>query len=288
MVRWLLQSSSQGPWCGRLLFLASPGLDLGIGPDTLSSVLLGVDGCTQWGCALGFLPPCCSICIVGARHIGSCGWLLPWSSVSLLWLLHCISFCWVCSYMGVSYLLVGVSCLASVSFFTFLVLRFASLSRILLGLSGPVFSLAFLSSCLGVLPWGYIGSLFLVSLFSRCCWLLLWVSLPGSLPCFPVYELVWFSSCWSGIWSARTLFLLVGYCLVLSLVGPGGRFKKAYGLLNLRALKFSPLNKIHIFQCMGTIFCVEFQRYPLKFHTKYLTHTLKGTIFIQHWNFKSS
>ena len=25
---------------------------------------------------------------------------------------------------------------------------------------------------------------------------------------------------------------------------------------------------------MGKIFCVEFQRYPLKFHTKYLTHTL--------------
>ena len=72
------------------------------------------------------------------------------------------------------------------------------------------------------------------------------------------------------------------------IASPGGRFKKAYELLNLRALKFSPLNKIHIFQCMGKIFCVEFQRYPLKFHTKYLTHTLKGTIFIQHWNFKSS
>ena len=76
-------------------------------------------------------------------------------------------------------------------------------------------------------------------------------------------------------------------CLGLNVL-TGGRFKKAYELLNLRALKFSPLNKIHIFQCMGKIFCVEFQRYPLKFHTKYLTHTLKGTIFIQHWNFKSS
>ena len=29
----------------------------------------------------------------------------------------------------------------------------------------------------------------------------------------------------------------------------------------------------HIFQCMGKIFRVEFQRVPLKFHTKYLTHT---------------
>ena len=27
-------------------------------------------------------------------------------------------------------------------------------------------------------------------------------------------------------------------------------------------------------------FCVEFQMYPLKFHTKYLTHTLKDMIFL--------
>ena len=69
---------------------------------------------------------------------------------------------------------------------------------------------------------------------------------------------------------------------------PGGRFKNNYELLNLRALKFSYVNKIPIFQCMGKIFCVEFQRYPLKFHTKYLTHTLKDMIFMQFWNFKSS
>ena len=60
---------------------------------------------------------------------------------------------------------------------------------------------------------------------------------------------------------------------------PGGRFKNAYELLNLRALKCSPVNKMRIFQCMGKIFCVEFQRVPLKFHTKYLTHTLKDTIW---------
>ena len=66
-----------------------------------------------------------------------------------------------------------------------------------------------------------------------------------------------------------------------------GAFQKhLYELLNLRALKFSPVNKIHLFQCMGKIFCVEFQRYPLKFHAKYLTHTLKDRIFIQHWNFQ--
>ena len=66
----------------------------------------------------------------------------------------------------------------------------------------------------------------------------------------------------------------------------GGHFKNTYELLNLRALKISPVNKIYIFQCMSKIFCVEFQRYPLKFHTKYLTHTWKDMIFIKHWNFR--
>ena len=70
--------------------------------------------------------------------------------------------------------------------------------------------------------------------------------------------------------------------------GGGGRFKNTYELLNLRALELSSVNKIHIFQCMYKIFCVEFQREPLKFHTKYLKHTLNNTIFIQSWNFKSS
>ena len=39
----------------------------------------------------------------------------------------------------------------------------------------------------------------------------------------------------------------------------GGGFKYSYVFLNLRALKCSPVNEIHIFE-----------RYPLKFHTKYL------------------
>ena len=74
----------------------------------------------------------------------------------------------------------------------------------------------------------------------------------------------------------------------ISKTGPGGRFKNTYELLNLRALKISKLHKNHIFQCMGKIFCVEFQRVPLKFHTKYLTHTLKDVDFIHIWKFKSS
>ena len=53
----------------------------------------------------------------------------------------------------------------------------------------------------------------------------------------------------------------------------GEHFKNVYELWYMRALKFSTVCKNHFFPCMGKIFFVEFQRYPLKFHTKYLTHT---------------
>ena len=64
--------------------------------------------------------------------------------------------------------------------------------------------------------------------------------------------------------------------------------KNAYELLILRALKISMLYKNNIFQCMGKIFCVEFQRVPLKFYTKYLAHTLKDVNFFHKWKFMSS
>ena len=46
------------------------------------------------------------------------------------------------------------------------------------------------------------------------------------------------------------------------------RLKNTYELLNPRALKISMLYKNRIFQCMDKIFCVEFQRFSLKFHAK--------------------
>ena len=58
----------------------------------------------------------------------------------------------------------------------------------------------------------------------------------------------------------------------------GGIFKNAHKLLNLRALKISTWYKNCIIQCVGKIFCVEFQWCSLKFHTKYLTHALKDFI----------
>ena len=66
------------------------------------------------------------------------------------------------------------------------------------------------------------------------------------------------------------------------------RFKNTYELLNPRALRISTLYFNRIFQCMGKIFYVEFQRYPLKFHTKYLTPTLKDVYFILPWKCESS
>ena len=54
-------------------------------------------------------------------------------------------------------------------------------------------------------------------------------------------------------------------------------FKNVCELVNLAARKFSKLYKNHVCQCMAKIFCVEFQRVPLKFHTKYLTiHVLRS------------
>ena len=66
------------------------------------------------------------------------------------------------------------------------------------------------------------------------------------------------------------------------------RSKNAYELLNLKAFLVCEYTKCTLFQCMGKIFWVEFQRVHLKFHTMYLTHTLKDDIIVQCSNFKSS
>ena len=61
-------------------------------------------------------------------------------------------------------------------------------------------------------------------------------------------------------------------------VGWWWELRNAYELVKLGAIKSSVLNKLHIFQCRGDIFFVEFLKYRLKFHTKYLTHTLQDAI----------
>ena len=70
-----------------------------------------------------------------------------------------------------------------------------------------------------------------------------------------------------------------------TLQNQGGISKNTYGLVNIGVCKFSFINRLCIFQCMG-ILC-ELQKEPLKFHTIYFTHTLKDTILIQCWKFSS-
>ena len=59
----------------------------------------------------------------------------------------------------------------------------------------------------------------------------------------------------------------------IHLISVQGEFQKH---LNLRALKFSLVNKMHIFQCMGNLFWE-----PLKFRKKYLTHSLKDIVLLK-------
>ena len=61
----------------------------------------------------------------------------------------------------------------------------------------------------------------------------------------------------------------------------GGRLNDAYRLLNLGAIKSLLLNKLHNFQCIVKIFCVEFQRVPLKLHWISYPYIVKDTILIQ-------
>ena len=63
----------------------------------------------------------------------------------------------------------------------------------------------------------------------------------------------------------------------------GALKKNGYKLVNLEALTFSLLSKLQTFQCMGKIFCVEFQRVRGTFEIPriYLAHTLKDASFIQ-------
>ena len=95
---------------------------------------------------------------------------------------------------------------------------------------------------------------------------------------------------WVNSWRAANAWVCTQHCgcWCCGAETSGGRFKNPYELLNLRAFKISMLYKNHIFQWMGKLFCVEFQRVPLKFHTKYLAHTLKDVNFIHRWKFNSS
>ena len=68
----------------------------------------------------------------------------------------------------------------------------------------------------------------------------------------------------------------------------GARFIKTYDVIIQRYCKSHTemkVSKMHILRCMGSTFCVKFQRCPLKFHTKLWTHTLQNMHFARCLNF---
>ena len=60
---------------------------------------------------------------------------------------------------------------------------------------------------------------------------------------------------------------------------PGARLTKAYDI-TIQSYHNSHTkiqdSKMRTLQCMGSKFCVKFQRAPLKFHTKFWIHTLQN------------
>ena len=78
---------------------------------------------------------------------------------------------------------------------------------------------------------------------------------------------------WPKWWWIYIIFIIVAWW---------GVFRNTYELLNQGAFKLS-------FQCCtNIIYFYVWVRVPLKFHTRYHTHTLKDVYFIQKWIFKSS
>ena len=107
-----------------------------------------------------------------------------------------------------------------------------------------------------------------------CYHIAVWVLLHGvycMMPCFIVCDNV--QQAKPVCVSQATLAMLAPRYLTM---GPGGWLKNA-SISSYNSISY----KNHIFKCMLKIFCVEFQRYPLKFHSKYLTHTLKDVCFLR-------
>ena len=77
--------------------------------------------------------------------------------------------------------------------------------------------------------------------------------------------------------------VLMEWVLYISLfIQPGGRLTKTYDVTIPRYRKSQrkiTVGKMHILRCMGSKFCVKFQRAPLKFHTRFWTHSPQNMHF---------
>ena len=62
-----------------------------------------------------------------------------------------------------------------------------------------------------------------------------------------------------GVVCYQSTHVWCGVCVCVWVGGGGWDFKNTYELLNLKALKFSPVDKIYIFQGVGKIFVRNFK-----------------------------
>ena len=78
-------------------------------------------------------------------------------------------------------------------------------------------------------------------------------------------------------------------CLLINIYDrSGARLTKAYDVTIQRYRNSHAKihdSKMHILRCLGSKFCVKFQRCPLKFHTKFWTHTPQNMHFMRWWKF---
>ena len=102
------------------------------------------------------------------------------------------------------------------------------------------------------------------------------LNLYAGMACYDMYVIY----VWHFVWYSFDFSWHHGICIQHT----GARLTKAYDVTiqryrNLHA-KIED-SKMHILRCMGSKFCVKFQRYPLKFHTKFSTHTTQNMHFMR-------
>ena len=80
---------------------------------------------------------------------------------------------------------------------------------------------------------------------------------------------------------------ILSHIRVLVRATSGARLTKAYDVTIQRCRNLHAKiqdSRMHILRCMGSKFCVKFQRCPMKFHAKSLTHTPRNMHLTRCWN----
>ena len=88
------------------------------------------------------------------------------------------------------------------------------------------------------------------------------------------------------LYHVHSVSMVAVWCLMFC--DSGARLTKAYGITIQRYRKSHTkikVSKMLILWCMDSKFCLKFQRFPFKFHKKFLTHTAQNMHFTRCWMF---